>query len=457
MVLKKNVFLKNIMGSFVLLFALSAFSEEAQRTKADTNREVSMTYAQVYLEQRLYEEAEMVLQQSLKNDGQDGSVLNFLGLIQLKQKNFAQACYSFQTAGIVFNELEDRIYALYNLADCFHQGGRKQDAIRVLKDLETKEVGISNSASRVLELLEASVITDGAALPPFQKRARGKFRLFAALSGGFDSNVQLIEETVSRGTSLSQRGSFYLSPSVQFGYAGTLFGKVVDARFVGAFTDYFNSDVNTFNNLYNRVDLFFGTGAVRWDAFADIVFLNNSGFGLYNYDAGLMWQLVKKTKDNDIWTYEAPLRYQKFILASGVSSDNDRSGVDLVARVNYRTQWSESDFLSLTGSLDNQYSVGKNYRLSGLSIPVTVGVSIPGIEKLGLVNTFMAEVGGQIFWQSDLGRRDYWYKAGTGLIAPFFKDWNFTLDYNYFMNNSTVDAATYSKGVISFLLSSDFI
>ncbi len=447
--------------SFVLVWlmfnSITASAQQAERTKADTNREVALTYAQVYLEQKLYEEAETVLQTSLKNDGQDGSVLNYLGLVQLLEQRYAQACYSFQTASIVFKEMQDQIYALYNLADCMHRGGRREDAVRVLRDLEQKEIGISNSAERALELIDGGVIGMNGALPPYAKKARGRFRLGGTLSSGYDTNVLLIEESISTGTPLSDRGSFYVTPGLQLGYLGSVRRTVMDVRLVSAFTNYFTQEVNSFNNLYNRLDVLFGSGNSRWGLFGDMVLLNNSGFGVYNYDGGLTWQWTRKYGANDVMTIETPLRYQKFILTEGVTEDNDRTGADLLVRANYRSQWSDSDYWSVTGNLDNQYSIGKNYRLTSVSIPLSLGVSLPLLDRLGLVNTFNAEVGGQFYWQNDLGRRDWWVRGGAGLIAPFFRDWSFILDYYFLKNNSTVNAATYSKGVFSILLSRDFL
>jgi hypothetical protein len=432
-------------------------AQTPEKTKADTNREVALTYAQVYLEQKLYEEAEAVLQQSLNQDGQDGAVLNYLGLVQLLEKRTAQACYSFQTASILFKEQQDQIYALYNLADCLHRGGRRTDSIRVLRELEQREVGISNSAEHALDLIDGGVLGMDEPLPPYLKKARGKFRIGGTVSSGYDTNVLLIEESVSTGTPLSQRGSFYVTPSAQLGYLGGFRKTVMDARLISAYTNYFTSEVNGFNNLYNRFDVFLGSGMIRWGIFGDLVMLNNDGFGVYNYDAGVMWQMTRKYGANDVFTLETPLRYQKFILTEGVIEANDRTGADLLIRANYRSQWTDSDFWSLTGSLDNQYSTGQNYRLTALSLPFTVGLSLPLIKNWGLVNTFSAEVGGQYYWQNDQGRRDWWVRGGAGIIAPFFRDWNFTVDYYFHKNNSTISAATYSKGVFSFLLSRDFL
>jgi tetratricopeptide (TPR) repeat protein len=460
MKLKRTNIHKIIFVCVALLFVFPVFAEEVKepiKTKADTNREVAMTYAQIYVEQKLFDEAETALQLSLKNDGENGSVLNYLGLIQLQQKNFSQACYSFQTASIVFQDIQNRIYALYNLADCLHQGGRQKDAINVLKDLKQKEDGVSDSAEKTLELIHAGVIQPRSALPPYQKNSRGQFRLTGTISGGFDTNVLLVEEEVSAGVAIKDRGSFYYTPSVQFGYLSRLWGKLLDARFVSAYTSYIETSAAGYNNLYNRMDLFLGSNAVRWGFFSDLVFLNTGSFTVYNYDIGLMWQRMVKTGSNEIWTFEVPFKYQKFVLTEGTLEDNDRSGGDVQAKVFYRSQWSDREFYSLGGTLDNQYTLGKNYRMSGLTLPFNIGLEIPVFSDIGLLNTFNAEVSGQLYWQSDTNRRDYSYKFGTGITAIVLDSWNLSLDYYYYKNNSNVDAATYSKGVASFLLSHHFL
>jgi hypothetical protein len=306
-------------------------------------------------------------------------------------------------------------------------------------------------------LIDSGVLTAGEPLPPFEKKIRGKLSFSGVLQGGFDSNVLLIEEVVSKGISLRDRGSFYYTPAMQVSYLGKNFGTLLDGRLISAYTNYVNPSTRTFNNLYERLDLFFGSGSVRWSLFADAVFLNTSGLSLYNYDAGLMWQHILKSGPNEFWTYEIPVRFQKFILTTGTATDNDRTGGDVQFRFGYRNQWTEKSFISFLGTLDNQISIGKNYRLTGFSLPATLGLPLPGFQELGMINTIYAELGGQFFWQSNLNRQDIWYKAGTGLMAPFLEGWNFNLDYYYLHNNSSVDAATYTKGVVSFLLSRDFL
>ena len=343
------------------------------------------------------------------------------------------------------------------MADCLHQGGRKQEAINVLKDLMVKEEGISDSAEKTLELIDAGIIAPRSPLPAYQKHSRGQFRLSAAISGGFDTNVLLVEEAVAAGTAIKDRGSFYYSPTLQFGYLGRLWGQILDARLISAYTDYVAANASSLSNLYNRFDLFVGSNTVKWDVFGDLVFLNSSPFAVYNYDVGLMWQHVKKSGPNDIWTYELPFKYQKYILSTGSSTDNDRSGGDVQAKVTLRSQWSDLEYYSIGGILDTQYSVGKNYRLEGLEIPFSLGVEIPGFRNLGLLNTFMADLSGQFYYQSDQKRKDFSYKFGTGLAAPLVEGWNLSFDYYYMKNNSNVDAATYTKGVASFLLSHNFL
>ena len=338
----------NLSG--VLLFsqaAVSAEEKEILKTKADTNREVALTYAQIYLEQKLYGEAEGVLQESIKNDGESGPVLNLLGLIQLEEKNYAQACFSFQSASVAFQDSPERVYALYNLADCFHRGGRNQDSINVLKDLTKKEMGVTNSAEMALELIGAGLVKSGGPLPPFSKRARGQFRFSAAAAGGFDTNVVLVEDSVASVEAISNRGSFFVAPALQFGYLGRMFGTTLDSRFITAYTDYTSAAVSGFNNLFNRVDMLFGTETSKFGFFADLTFLNRTTFGVYNYDAGVTWQRLQKIGGNQAWMFEVPIRYQKFVLAAGTLTTNDRSGGDLQVKVTRLNQWSERESLSI--------------------------------------------------------------------------------------------------------------
>jgi hypothetical protein len=108
-------------------------------------------------------------------------------------------------------------------------------------------------------------------------------------------------------------------------------------------------------------------------------------------------------------------------------------------------------------TLDNQYTKGSNYRLTGLTVPVYYTIALPGLIRARLINTFMAELSGQYYWQSDVSRKDLAVRAGAGMIWKASDEWNLRIDYSYFKNLSTIESARYTKNVFSLMLSHDFL
>jgi hypothetical protein len=442
-----------LIGFFLEFSAIAETSSPStDRTRTQVNQEVIRTYLSIYLEQRDYVRAEEALSGYLflSKENQEGDLWFQLGQLQSLLGRYAEACHSFQMASSQLTQKKFRIHAAYEYASCLNRMGRQQDSIAVLKRIAAEEAPETNAPSQVLELIEEGYILKREEFPPYSEKVRGLWRLSGALGSGYDSNVLLLAESVAADTPASGRGGFFVSPSVQAGRVGRIFGDRYDSRWLLQSTTFLNSDVNSFNSLYSRADFVVGSGPVRWGVFADIFFLNRDPFQLYGSTAGLSWTARTRLTHDSMTVLEVPLQYQTFPLDQGV---NRRNGWDVKAKWKklWWGSWYETLSLQMIG--DAQWSDGRNYRLLGVSLPAWMAVRIPGFRFLGLLNTFSAETAGQYFAQSDVGRRDVFLRLGTGLARNFGPDWVFSAEYSAIKNLSTLASARYSKEMVVVQLS----
>ncbi len=429
----------------------------AERTRADVNQEVIRTYASIYLEQKDYANAEDVIARYLflSTETGEGDLWQMLGSIRMLEKKLPEACHAFKMASENSSRKDSRLGSLYSYADCLNQVARTEDSKKVLRVMVEEESGITNAGREVLGFLQTGYLRPRDPFPPYAKQMRGQWRVSGAIGGGFDSNVLLLADTVASGTSVSGRGSYFLSPAIQAGYVGRLFDDVFDTRILSVYTHYLNSQVSSFNSEYTRGDFQIGSGPIRWGLFSDAYFLNRSSFELYSWSTGLSWSLKKQTGPRSVTLFEVPIQFQRYFLDS--NEDDIRTGGDLKIKVSKRYLGMGSELLSLQLVLDAQYTSGKNYRLAGIGLPLFYMNELPLFRSLGLQNTFVAELWGQDYLQSDSLRKDLLMKVGTGLSHSFGQDWNLTLDYSAQKNLSTLSAARYSKEIILVQLSHVFL
>lgn len=442
-----------MLGS-VFLLSSSAFGQDPERTREDVNREVVLTYSKVYLEQRDFERAEQVILDYISSENdRDGRVLFQLGEVQLEQKKFSDACNSYQSAASVLKG-SDQIYAQYGLANCYFRGGRPDDAKRLLNRIAKEAAVHTDTVDQAIAWIKSGQVRPGDSLPTYRTRTRGEsFRMAGSLLTGYDSNVLLVEDDVAAGASSADIASPFVNPSLFAAYQTRLFGRQLEARTYHTYTHYTNTAVNSFNSLYSRFDLAFGSGSVRWTLFGDAFLLNRPTFDVYSWEGGLMWSLFREEQSSRTTLIEVPLQYQKFILPEGTDAVNDRTGADLKVRFYRRWFRNSGENVMLGAMLDLQYSNGSNYRMAGFSFPASGAVSLPLFRSLGLLNTFGLELRGQYFPESDSGRRDLWGRFSTGLSRQIGSRWSLSVDFSGQKNISTVAAARYTKNLVLMQLS----
>ncbi len=443
-----------VMIAMIQQAFLNVWGEELPRTRLDVNHEVVRTFASVYLQQKDYIRAEEVIARYLflSNEKGEGDLWQELGTIQMIEEKLPEACHSFQMAAQDATGRASRLEALYSQAQCLNRMGRTEDAKKVLFQMEKEEVGVTNAATRVLELLKSGFIQRYEGFPPYGSRLRGQLRISAAIGAGYDSNVLLLADSVAGGIPASGKASSFYTPALQMGHTGRIFGDIYDSRVLSVYTWYTNPEASGFNNSYTRADFQVGSGPVRWGVFGDAYFLNRNPFQLYSFSGGLGWSLKIDHSRNKITTLEVPIQYQSFPTDSG---SNDRTGGDV--KIKLARRWSSGASLTILQMVfDGQWTLGSNYRLGGVSLPAFYLTELPVFGWLGIQNTFSAEMAGQYFFQSDSGRKDMMLRAGTGLSRSIGQTWNFSMEISALKNLSVLDSARYSKTLITAQLNHQF-
>ncbi|NDG85116.1 MAG: hypothetical protein EBX52_08800, partial [Proteobacteria bacterium] len=323
---------------------------------------------------------------------------------------------------------------------------------KVLAQMASEEAGLTNAGSRVLSLLQSGYIKRYEEFPPYGTNLRGQWRINAAIGAGYDSNVLLVADSVAAGISAAGKASSFYSPALQVGRVGRIFGDYYDSRLFSVYTLYTNPEAAGFNSSYTRGDFQVGSGPVRWGLFGDAYFLNRSPFQLYSYSGGLSWAVKFEQSRSRLTTLEVPIQYQSYLLDSGT---NDRTGAD--AKIKISKRWSDGSSLALMQLVfDGQYSLGRNYRSGGVSLPAFFIAEIPVFSWIGLQNTFSYEVTARYFFQSETARRDLFLKAGTGLTRNFGQTWNFSFEVSGQKNLSVLETARYSKLLFTAQLNHQF-
>ena len=440
-------------------FSLSqAWADEPPtRTKADTNREVIRTYAEIYLEAKNYELAEKTLAQYLATEDQDPVLWNLMGITQIAQKKYAQGCFGFKKAAELFPVGEDKANSLYGFADCLMQGGKLEDSKQVLKAMVEQGGPGKVAAESALEKIKDKEIIAGKSLPPFEWQKRGRLHAAAALTAGYDTNVLLVDDiTASTGT-VSNQGSAFITPTLQMGYWGNIFNQRYDTRFIASFTDYLSQSAKSYNLMYERLDFMVGSSDVRVGVIQEMAFINRDPFQLYFVNAGLMAQKRKRRTQTEEIDFELPVEYRYYYFDRTALPENVRTGIEVGAKIQYLRIYNDDIRFSSSLGVKSDFSTGRNYRLLDVSWPTSVLLPLPGFKALGLTNSFGFELGGQDYFQSDVSRRDWDLKLGAGLMRDLFKGCHMVFDYSYQKDSSNLDAARYKKHLVTLSLSYDLL
>ncbi len=434
----------------------SSESESPERnapTRADTNREVIRTYADFDLEAKNYSSAEIVLSKYLAREDQDGILWNMLGLAQVAQQKFAQGCFAFQKAASLLPKGEDRSNALYNYADCLVQGQHLQEGVQVLNRLISEGGQGKTCAEVALDKINQHQIGAGQSLPPYSVNSRGHLRVSGALGFGFDTNVLLLDDLSVNG-GVSGQSSAYVSPALQASYWGTLFRERFDSRIMASFTDYLSAAESSYNLAYERIDFLIGSGSFRAGIIQEISYLNRDPFQLYFLNGGVNFQKKMRVDSVTEWDFELPIKYQSYAIDQTADPANVRTGVDVVAKVQWLKIFGSQTRVSSQVNGEGTFTSGDNYKLLGVDWPTQVLVPLLPFE---LLNTFAFDLGYSDYWKNTQGRHDVNYKVGLGVIKNLSTHLRLSVDFSYQVNSSTLETASYHKQVVGLNLGYDLL
>jgi hypothetical protein len=443
---------------FVLCFFITHVNASPQPTKLDTNREVIRTYVQVYLEDKEFESAERTLVDYLHQDGLDPGMWNLLGLTLLLQKKFNRAIEAFIKAIQLFpSKSTEQSLAQYNLADVYFQAAKTNEAKIILRTIIAKKDDLKVSAENTLDQILARELMLGQPLPPAVPGQRGRFRLTATLGTGYDSNVLLVDDLTSQSGGLLNAGSAVITPGVQLGYVGALWGHRLDSRMITSFTNYTSDSAKSFNLLYERADVMLGDSHTRVGITQEVSFINREPFQMYALNSGPVIQHRMPLSDGIEWRFELPVRYRFFYFDRNGNDENNRSGVDINASATFTRQYPKSLILNSQMILGPDLTKGQNFRMMKLIWPTSFSLPLPVFRDWGVMNTFGWMVSAQYYYQSNVERRDWLIMPTVGVSKVFSKSSRASLDYGLQKNFSTLQTARYSKHLITLSLSHDIL
>lgn len=434
------------------LFLATAFAEPVAKTRIDVNREVAQTYASVYFEVGDFARAERVLTEQLQADPKDGESWNLLGLAQLERGSLTQALFSFSQA-VLYSKGETKRTALYNMADVQNRGRREDEARQTLTRL-MRIPGAEPAARHALKEMQL-----GKALPSYADDRRKRESLSMTLGSGYDSNVLLFSESTLKPSDITQAGSAYVAPSLQYARIDSLGRKDLETRALASYTNYLDSASSSFNSLYGRLEAQVGSvGEERLgyhDAIGasfDATALNTNGaLGLFNAVGGLKYKAILRSERTWEWWFEAPVRYQYF--RGEVAGEDVRSGPGGQISIGQRRVIGPV-ILFVKALGDFVLTTGDNFKAWSFGVPLTFAIPL---ASLGMAVQTGADFLYTDYYKSSSDRADTSYGAFLGVSRPLGGGIQGMLEYRFRRNASTLDIATYRKHQIGLYLTYDFL
>lgn len=453
--LDEQVWVRSVFSFLILVFTVPSFAQ----TKQDTNREIVRTYAQAYLEANDSLSAERAITEYITQDDQDPVLWNYLGLSQMSQKKYEQACYAFQKASQVAKSIQSQEVSAYeySLADCFLRSGNINNARVTLRVIQARVDEGENSATRALVALQENQVTPQTGLPTYQKASRSRFRLSGTFGVGYDSNVILLDDaTVSLQPNI-KTGSWWLNPGLQLGYTGSLFQQRLDSRMITTYTNYLESAAKNYNLFFERSDHMLGDYAFRYGVFQELAFLAPGSFDLFFVSGGASFQKRKLVEPTIEWLFELPVRYRYFKADELRSTDDRLGGVQISFKGQYQRVFKDQSRWLSQAVLSANLMQGKNYRSLGLRLPQYFETFLPGFSHLNLKNTFSFELEGQTYFQSVTKRNDLIIHPGAGVYTVVGQGLRLGLDYSFQMNRSSLSTAKYKKSMVALTAMYNFL
>ncbi|MCC7442470.1 MAG: hypothetical protein IT285_12610 [Bdellovibrionales bacterium] len=417
----------------------------------DTNRELTLSFVNYYLQNKEYESAQRFLADHLRADPRDSGAWNLLGLTFIRAEKLEQANQAFYRA-VTQAELTDtqRPIYLYHYADALNRSGEIEKAQAALKQIE----GDDRLASTVTEALRT--ISAKQPLPELSLASTTQFTGHVSLSSGYDTNVLMTSDTSAEALDASDIASPFILPAAQLGWEFDGLGGRMDAVTVGAFTYQLAESAQRFNSLYGSFTLGWRREQeefTRWEWRFD----NTFDLSLVNLDGTLgLFNLSDAVTAHALWNHGAKVRtdfslgvgYASYPQADDALEDDDRSGLILRPSITHQRELGPGQ-LEAGVEYEQVFASGSNFVSSAFAFPITWRQPVFGFwqGKLLFEPTLTS------YPDSSDDRSDTLLKAGLGMGRALGQRWYLSADYSFRSNSSTLEEATYSRHSLSVLMS----
>ncbi len=462
----------------MLLFATSVPQAQAEAApsrksaRIRVNRELTWSMLENLITIGETQVAQAVLAEHLRVDPQDGRSWIFLGQVQLRNGEAANAKASLKKARelVAFNEPRMLAYAE---AELQLATGKKQDGERLMKRLAVQPGEIGRKARKALAALEdgkagrspAAIVGIPALIEP-RKVSKAEVSTPEApaipwkgsanlsLLTGYDANILQIADSLA--PAAANLGSPLSTLGLQGVLSGGGLGGTLSLSGAAAYTRNFSelaAGLNNFSlssgiqwaprpNAHSRVAATLSLGA-------STVLMESANYGLYTLTYSAQPSLIVRLSDLWIWEVSASGAVNQFPGAEAATANDDRTGpqagVSTAARGTLGS-WSLSTGVAHT----RQFAAGTNFRTQANSLTATVSRPLPFLNSSVTTLIGYSQVA---YPQSDTSRADQLTSGSLTWEVPVklgADALRTQTSLGWSQSASSDDAADFSKYVLNF-------
>lgn len=417
-----------------------------------TNRELARTYANFYIRQKDFKQAQSSLASHLESDPADTEAWNLLGLAAMEIPDLGSAKQAFYRAA-QDEKSESRGIYLYHYADALNRAGETNAAKDALK-IASRYDEVKDSVSRAMEKMK-----ERERLPELFLSERATWSKQIAISTGYDTNVMMAPNATLANLTASDIASPNAMVMGKVGFVKPKFTREIEASLLGAFQYQTNPAAYQFTSIYGAISGEYRENGDEFSQFywavplkADAALLNTSGFQLFNWNGGVTPRFGYKLTGLSRLEFEPFAAYRWFLLASGSDSANDRTGLAFGATLTYKTFLGAWEF-SAGAKFDRQFARGNNFSSFSYMIPISfVSPTVFWNSKLAI----KADVGMNDYPLASYTRRDFVINPQVSMFRKFGQKWTGTLTLGSIINSSSLTSADYRKFYGSVMAGLDF-
>lgn len=413
----------------------------AASANEETNRELARTFANFYIRQKDFKQAQSALASHLEQDPADVEAWNLMGLASMEISDLTQAKQAFFRAS-QNEKTESRGIYLYHYADALNRGGETDKAKDALKIASQYEL-VKESSARALTLLKPNE-----KLPDLYLSETAKWTKGISVSIGYDTNVMMAPNTTLANLTASDIASPNATAMARVGVVKPKFTRELEASLLGAFTYQTNPAAYQFTSIYGALMAEYRENGDEFSRYywglpikGDIALLNTSGFQIFNWNATLNPRMGYRLSGISRIEFEPFAAYRYFTLATGFDTSNDRTGLAFGALATYRSFFGAWEY-SIGLKFDRQFARGNNFSSHSYLIPIMI--TSPIVFWSGRV-AFKSDQGMNDFPLSSYVRRDFVVSPQFLFFRKFGQNWTGTATLGALFNFSNTAFADYRK------------